>query len=82
MQDTEFLSAFDAGNDGISYSEYLLLLTFLKIPAQVVHSPRQSLCFPVTNGTEIHTGQMSSLFTFRGHYHISKHKTFSSEGGE
>ena len=34
MQGSKFLQAFDADRDGISFSEYLLLLTFLKIPAQ------------------------------------------------
>lgn len=29
------MAAFDADRDGISYSEYILLLTFLKFPAQV-----------------------------------------------
>ena len=34
LQDSKFLKAFDIDNDGISYSEYLLLSAFLKFPAQ------------------------------------------------
>jgi len=43
-QDCHFLSAFDSGSDGISFSEYLLLLTFLKIPVQVTHHLIHPLC--------------------------------------
>lgn len=43
MQETQYLAAFDSENDGISYSEYLLLLTFLKISAQANRPSKQSL---------------------------------------
>ena len=36
MQDSKFFQMFDVDGDGlISYSEYLLLITFLSIPVEV-----------------------------------------------
>ena len=36
LQDSNFFQMFDVDNDGlISYTEYLLLITFLSIPVEV-----------------------------------------------
>ena len=44
MQDSKFFQMFDVDGDGlISYSEYLLLITFLSIPVEVgAHSLQMS----------------------------------------
>lgn len=45
LQGTELLNVFDTDDDGISFPEYLLLLTFLKIPVQVSTNVVQEMPF-------------------------------------
>ena len=56
LQDSNFFQMFDVDGDGlISYSEYLLLITFLSIPVEV------SLALPPPSLTNVQS------FTLRFH---------------